>query len=420
VSSENHNGRRVVITGLGVVSAAGIGREAYWNSLLVGRSGIRRIDSFDVSSYECQVAGQVENFDPADFMPLQVARRVDKFAQFALAAATLAVKDGNLSIGAENPEKIGVVLGTSIGTLCYAEQQIALFYEKGITRINPFFATSVIPSSAVTQVMLNFRIKGASQTITTACASSTSAVGAAFHSIRDGVSDVILAGGSEAPITPLVLATLSSLHLLVGENSSPDGSFCPFSKDASGFVLGEGSGILLLEELDHARKRGAKIYGEVLGFGCSSDAYHVMFFDPAYEQPVAAIGSALAEARLEAGEVDYINAHGIAIPETDRGETCIFKKAFGETAYKIPISATKPLTGHTLGAGGALELIACCLMMDAGYLHPTINLRQPDPQCDLNYLPNVGMHRSLDTMMSVSFGFGGYNAACIIRKCDAG
>ena len=419
MSVDNHRRRRVVITGLGVVSAIGVGKEAYWNSLLVGRSGVQRIDAFDVSSYPCQAAGQVRGFDPVDFMPAQLARRIDRFAQLALAASKLAVEDGNLEVAKEDPENIGVVLGTSIGTLCYAEQQIALFYEKGATRINPFFATSVIPSSATTQILLNLGIKGPSQTITTACASSTWTVGTAFHSIRDGTIDVVLAGGSEAPITPLVLSALSSLHLLSADSASPDASFSPFSKEASGFVLGEGAGILVLEELGHALRRGAKIYAEVLGFGSSSDAYHLMFFDPAYERPAAAIRSALEEARLGAGEVGYINAHGIAIRESDRGETGIFKKAFGEVAYQIPISATKPLTGHTLGASGALELIACCLMMEHGYLHPTINFRESDPLCDLNYLPNVGVRRSVDAMVSVSFGFGGYNAACVIQKCDA-
>lgn len=420
MSVDNHRKRRVVITGLGVVSAVGIGKEAFWESLFTGRSGIQRIDSFDVSSYSCQVAGQVGDFDPADFMPAQLARRIDRFAQFALAAAKLAVDDGNLRLESEKPERIGVVLGTSLGTLCYAEQQIALFYEKGATRINPFFATSVIPSSAVTQILLNLHIKGSSQTITTACASGTWTVGNAFQSIRDGLNDVVLAGGSETPITPLVLSTLSTLHLLSVANGNPKGSFCAFSKEAAGFVLGEGAGILVLEELGHALKRGAKIYAEVVGFGNSSDAYHIMFFDPAYERPVAAIGSALEEAHVGAGEVGYVNAHGIAVQESDRGETCIFKKAFGELAYQIPISATKPLTGHTLGASGALELIGCCLMMERGYLHPTINFREADPLCDLNYLPNVGIRRSVDTMVSVSFGFGGYNAACVIRRCDVG
>jgi len=418
VSDGNSNRRRVVITGLGVVSAIGIGKEAYWDSLRTGKSGIKKITSFDASTYPCQIAGEISDFDPVDFMPSQLARRIDRFAQMGLAAAKLAVEDAGLKIDERNQREVGVILGTSVGTLCYAEQQIALFYEKGVRRINPFFATSVIPSSATTQIMLNLNIKGPSKTITTACASSTWGIGEAFHNIRSGESDVVLAGGSEAPITPLVLSTLSSIQLLSVDNGCPEGSFRPFSKDAAGFVLGEGAGILVLEDLEHARRRDAKIYAEVAGFGSSSDAYHVMVFEPSLEQPVSAIRLALEEAHVRPEEVGYINPHGIAVLENDRGETAIFKKAFGESVYKIPMSATKPLTGHTLGAGGALELIACCLMMQHGYLHPTINYREPDPMCDLNYLPNEGCWRTVDTMLSVSFGFGGYNAACVIRECD--
>lgn len=411
-------GRRVVITGLGVVSAAGIGKDAYWESLRAGRSGIKRISTFDVSSYACQIAGQISDFDPADFMPSQLARRIDRFAHFALAAARLAVEDSRVNFGVEDQTRIGVILGTSVGTLCYAEQQIGLFYEKGAARINPFFATSVIPSSATTQIMIELKIKGACRTITTACASGTWAVGRGFHNIRDGRADLLLAGGAEAPITPLVLSTLSSIQLLASDNDHPEGAYKPFCKDAAGFVLGEGSAILVLEELGHALRRDAHIYAEVVGSGTSSDAYHVMFFEPSLEQPVLAIRSALEMAGIRPEEVGYINPHGIAVPDTDHGETAIFKKAFGEAAYKIPVSATKPLLGHTLGAGGALELAACCLMMERGYLHPTINFSAPDPLCDLNYLPNEGCSRGVDTMLSVSFGFGGYNAACVIRRCD--
>ncbi|MFQ5682840.1 MAG: beta-ketoacyl-[acyl-carrier-protein] synthase family protein [Candidatus Binatia bacterium] len=418
-ATNGSKGRRVVITGLGVVSAIGIGKEAYWESLRSARSGIKKITSFDVSSYPCQIGGEISGFDPVDFMPSQLARRIDRFAQFGLAASTLAIKDARLEINEENSRDISIMLGTSIGTLCYAERQIALFYEKGLKRINPFFATSVIPSSATTQIMLNLKIKGPCQTITTACASATWSIGEAFHSIKNGKSDIILAGGSEAPLTPLVLSTLGSIELLSAENGSPQTSYRPFSKEAAGFALGEGSGILVLEELEHALKRHADVYAEVIGFGSSADAYHVMLFEPALDQPVLAIRSAMEEAHIEPEEIGYINPHGIAVLENDRCETAIFKKALGDAAYAVPISATKPLTGHSLGAGGAMELIACCLMMQRGYLHPTINFQEPDPLCDLNYLPNEGRCQKVDTMLSVSFGFGGYNAACIIRKCTA-
>jgi 3-oxoacyl-[acyl-carrier-protein] synthase II len=406
---------RVVVTGLGVVSSIGIGKDLFWQSIKAAESGIKNISTFDVSSYPCRIAGEISGFEPADFMPLQQARRIDRFAQLAVTAARLSIQDARLKVSRENQCSIGIILGTSVGTLCYAEQQISLFYEKGIKRINPFFATSVIPSSAVTQIMLDLKIKGPSRTITTACASGTCSVGEAFHSIRAGELDVVLAGGAEAPITPLVLATLGSLQLLSTENNNPQGAFRPFSKQAAGFALGEGAGILVLEELEHALRRDARIYAEVVGFGASSDAYHVMSFDPTFERPVAAIHAALEDAEMSPPDIDYINPHGIAVPDNDRGEVSVLKLALGEALYRIPISATKPLTGHTLGAGGALELIGCCLMMQNGFLHPTINFVDSDPFCDLDFVPNVGRHQKVDTMMSLSFGFGGYNAACIIR-----
>ena len=416
---ESKNGyRRVVVTGLGVVSAIGIGKESFWDSLRSGRSGIKKITSFDASSYDCKIAGEISNFDPTDFMLVQTARRVDRFAQFGLAAARLAVADSELDIGREEASAVGVILGTSIGTLCYAEEQISLFYEKGVKRINPFFATSVIPSSAVTQISIDLGIRGPCRTLTTACASGTGSIGEAFHRIKDGELDVVLAGGAEAPITPLVLATLSTIQLLSVANDTPQNSYRAFSKDSAGFVLGEGSGILILEELQHALRRGAKIYAEITGFGASSDAYHVMTFEPHFEQPVKAIRTALEEAHIAPEDLGYVNPHGIAIPDNDRGEVEIFKLALGEAMSKIPVSATKPLTGHVLGGGGALELVGCCLMIEHQFLHPTINFSESESFYDLDFIPNVGRHKKVDAMLSVSFGFGGYNAACVIRRYD--
>jgi 3-oxoacyl-[acyl-carrier-protein] synthase II len=416
VTDRSHQNRRVVITGLGIVSSIGIGKEAFWYSLKSGNSGVKKITSFDTSSYPCQIAGEITDFDPAEFMPTQTARRIDRFAQLAVASAKLAVGDARLKVSDVEHNSLGVILGTSIGTLCYAEQQISLFYEKGVKRINPFFATSVIPSSAVTQIALDLGIHGSSRTITTACASGTASIGEAFHQIKGGELDVILAGGSEAPITPLVLSTLASIQLLSVDNDSPLISYRPFSKDAAGFVLGEGAAVLVLEELGHALKRNATVYAEIVGFGSSSDAYHVMLFAPDFRQPVAAIRTALDEANLQPKDLGYINPHGIAVPSNDRGETTIFKLALGEEVSKVPVSATKPLTGHTLGAGGAIELVGCCLMLQNEFLHPSINLRERDPLCDLNFVPNEGTQEKVNAMLSVSFGFGGYNAACVIRR----
>jgi 3-oxoacyl-[acyl-carrier-protein] synthase II len=411
-------GRRVVITGLGAVSAIGVGKDAYWQSLKAGRSGVKKITSFDTTSYPCDIAAEITDFDPSDFMSTQQARRIDRFAQLAIGAARLGIEDSGLEITAANQSSIGMILGTSLGTLCYLEQQLALLNEKGLKRINPFFPTSVIPSSAATQVMLELKIRGTCKTVTTACASSTWSIGEAFEAIKFGKSDVMLAGGAEAPITPSVLASLGSLQLLAQPGDSPASVYRPFCKDAAGFILGEGAGILVLEELEHALKRGAQIYAEIGGFGSTTDAFHVMAFEPSFERPVAAIHTALKQAGIHPSDLGYINPHGIAIPDTDRGEATILKLALGEAAFQIPVSATKPLTGHTLGACGALEMIGCCLMMENEYLHPTINYTEADPICDLDFIPNQGRPAKVDAMMSVSFGFGGYNAACVLRSFD--
>ncbi len=410
--------RRVVITGLGAVSAIGIGRDRYWESLKQGRSGIKKISSFDTTSYACDVAAEISDFDPADFMTIQQSRRIDRFAQLAIAAAKLGIDDAELDLTPANQASVGMILGTSLGTLGYGEQQFAILMEKGLKRINPFFPTSVIPSSAATQIMLELKIKGACKTITTACASSTWAIGEAFESIEFGKANVMLAGGAEAPITPSVVASLGAMQLLAQPNGCRTPSYRPFCKDAGGFVLGEGAGMLVLEELQHALSRGAHIYAEIGGFGATTDAYHVMAFDPTFERPVAAIHEALAHAEVSPGELGYINPHGIAIPDIDQGEATIMKLALGEAAIQIPLSATKPMTGHTLGACGALEMIGCCLMMENEFLHPTINYTEPDPLCDLDFIPNRGRSEKVDTMMSVSFGFGGYNAACVLRAFD--
>jgi 3-oxoacyl-[acyl-carrier-protein] synthase II len=410
--------RRVVITGLGAVSAIGIGRDAYWESLKQGRSGIKKISSFDTTSYPCDIAAAISNFDPADFMTIQQSRRIDRFAQLAIAAAKLSVDDAELDLTTANQTSVGLILGTSLGTLGFAEQQFAILMEKGLKRINPFFPTSVIPSSAATQVMLELKIKGTCKTITTACASSTWSIGEAFESIKFAKADVMLAGGAEAPITPSVVASLGAMQLLAQPNGCPTSSYRPFCKDAAGFVLGEGAGILVLEEMQHALERDAHIYAEIAGFASTTDAYHIMAFDPSFERPVAAIHEALAQAEVSPGELGYINPHGIAIPDSDHGEATIIKLALGEAAIQIPLSATKPMTGHTLGACGALEMIGCCLMMENEFLHPTINYTEPDPLCDLDFIPNQGRTEKVDTMMSVSFGFGGYNAACVLRAFD--
>jgi len=413
---ENRRTRRVVITGLGIVSSAGIGKEAFWNSLRSGRSGVRTIKSFDISAHPCGIGGEISEFDPLVFMPAQLVRRIDRFAQLGLAAAKLAIADTNLNLDTTQRDRIGIAMGTSLGTLSFAEQQFTLYYEKGLKRINPFFATSIIPSTCVTQMMIHLGIQGPCQTVTTACASSTTAVGLAAQSIRRNETDIMLAGGSEAPFSSFVLATLAFMQLLVTRYADPDTAYRPFSKDAAGFALGEASAVLVLEELGHALKRDANIYGEIVGWGTSSDAHHVMDFSPDLQQASVAVGRALKDANLSPGEIEYINAHGTAIPSHDVGETAIVKKVFGERAYSIPISTTKPYTGHVLGASGGVGLIACALMMQRGFLHPTLNFTGSYPQCDLDYIPNDGYLKKVNTILLISFGFGGYNSACILKS----
>jgi len=415
VVNENDGNRRVVITGLGVVSSIGIGKDAFWDSLKSGRSGLKKISTFDVSSYPCQIAGEISNFDPLVFMPAQLARRIDRFAQLGLAAAGLAIADSGVPLNETDRNRVGAVMGTSLGTLAFAEQQFTLYHEKGLKRINPFFATSVIPSTCVTQIMLNFGLKGPCQTVTCACASSTSAIGAGARSVRDGELDVVLAGGSEAPISSFVLATLASMELLTTDNSHPEKAYRPFSRDAAGFALGEAAAVLILEELGHALRRDAKIYGEIVGCGSSSDAHHIMDFSPDLGQATLNIQKALSEAKLSPGEIEYVNAHGTAVRTHDISETAIVKKVFSDHAYSLPISTTKPFTGHVLGASGAVGLSACALMMQNGYLHPTLNFNGSAPQCDLDYIPNHDYERKVNTMLLVSFGFGGYNSACILK-----
>lgn len=416
IIDENCERRRVVITGLGIVSAIGIGKESFWESIQARSSGIRTITSLDVSGYPCQIGGEIVDFDPLTFMPAQVARRIDRFAQLGVAAAKLAMHDTNLNISTTKRDRIGIVMGTSLGTLSFAEQQFTLYHEKGLQRINPFFATSVIPSTCVTQMMINLGIEGPCQTVTTACVSSTSAVGLAVQSIKENDTDIMLAGGSEAPFSSFVLATLASMQLLVTEYFEPSTAYRPFSKDAAGFALGEAAAVLVVEELGHAVKRGANIYAEIVGFGSSSDAHHVADFAPDLQQASRAIKKALQEANLSPNEIEYIHAHGTAIPSHDNSETAIVKKVFAESAYTIPISTIKPYTGHVLGASGSVGLTACALMINRGYLHPTLNFAGSSVQCDLDYIPNEGYQRKVNTILLVSFGFGGYNAACVLKS----
>jgi 3-oxoacyl-[acyl-carrier-protein] synthase II len=410
--------RQVVITGLGVVSSIGIGKQEFWESIKNGRSGIKPITLFDASTYPVRIAGEVSHFDPHLFFPRDYVRRLDRFALMGLVATKLALEDAKLAVPlvGDDAEKACVRMGTVIGALAYAEETHSNFLEKGLKRLNPFFSSLVLPSSLATQIAIMCNVHGSVTTVVSACASGTSAVGEAFRLIRNGDFDIAVAGASETPITPMVFASFASVGLLASDNENPATACRPFSRDRTGIVLAEGAAVLILEELNRARERGAKIYGEIVGFGESTDAYHTHHPVPSGEYCARAISAALRDADLQPNEIDYINPHGSASLQNDRAETLAIKKAFREHAYSLSASSTKSMTGHSLGACGALELVACALMLEQQYLHPTINLLEKDPECDLDFIPNIGRAQPVNCIMSSSSGFGGYNAACVIRK----
>jgi 3-oxoacyl-[acyl-carrier-protein] synthase II len=415
------NRRRVVITGLGILSSVGIGKARFWDALKHGCSGIRPITSFDAETYPVRIAGHIEDFDPHAFHPYELTRRLSRFSLLGLAAGKLAWEDADLTrqFDSCDRERTCVVLGTSLGAFSHAEEIHSLFVAKGLRRIPPFFNHSALPSSCAAQIGKTLGIHGSVSTITTACASGTSAIGEAFRSIRDGSFDIAIAGASEAPITPLAIATFSSAGILSTENDQPTKACRPFSKDRNGTVLAEGAALVVLEELEHARRRPAKIYGEILGYGATFDSYHELHPLPSAEFGAKAMLKALADAVVTPKEIDYVNAHGSGTVLNDKIETLAIKKAFGGHAYSLVVNSTKSIVGHTMGACGALEFVACALTLENQYVHPTINLASKDPECDLDYVPNVGRPLRISTILSNSSGFGGHNAACVIRKFDA-
>ena len=412
--------RRVVITGLGVLSSIGIGKHEFWQGIRSNRCGIGPITLFNPESFTVRIAGEIDNFDGHDFFPHEVVRKIDRFALLGLAAAKEAIDDSGLEVELRSGaiENVAVLVATSVGALAHAERTHKIFVEKGSRRISPYFNTNVIPSSCATQIALRFGIHGDVQTVTTACASGTTAIGEAFHKIRSGQFDVAVTGASETPITPLVISTFSTVGLLSTDNDSPKSACRPFSRDRNGTVLAEGAAMVVLEELDHALARGAHVYGEIIGYGATFDSYHVLQPLPCAQFAARAITNALADGGVAPEEVDYYNAHGTASPFNDKAETLAITRAFGEHSRRLPISSTKSLIGHTLGAAGALEFVACLLMLEKQYIHPTLNLREPDPECDLDYVPLRGREQEVRTMVSNSTGFGGYNAACVIRKFE--
>ncbi|MCM8774494.1 MAG: beta-ketoacyl-ACP synthase II [Candidatus Omnitrophica bacterium] len=408
--------RRVVITGIGVIAPNGIGKEEFWRANVEGVSGVDLIRSFDVSSLDTKIAGQVKNFDPKDYMPEDVAKRVDRFTHFGLAGCKLALEDSKLNLQEEDRERIGVIIGSGLGGVLFHEEQMQLGYKKGIDRLNPLCVPRITPNAVSAQIAIMFKILGCNMVISTACSSGAIGIGEGYRKIQNGELDICISGGVEAPLTPFTFAAYCALMVLSTRNSAPKEASRPFDKKRDGFVLGEGGGIVILEELSHAVKRGANIYAEIVGYACNSGAYHMVMPKPDGEDVVRVMLKALEEGKIKPWEVDYINAHGTSTFQNDRIETKAIKEVFGKRAYKIPISSTKSMIGHTIGASGAIEAIVCALSIERGVIPPTINYKYRDPECDLDYVPNKARKANVKIALSNSFGFGSNNASLVFRK----
>jgi len=408
--------RRVVVTGLGVISPLGSDVARFWSALTGGVSGIRRITQFDPSGYSTQIAGEVRDFEPTAYMDKKEARRMDRFTQFSVAAAKMAIEDAGLELNKLDRDRVGVLLGTGIGGIKTLEEQANSLIQKGPRRISPFFIPMMIANIGAGQVAINFGLRGPNITTVTACASSSNAIGDAFKLLQRGQADVAVTGGAEAPVTPLAIAGFCAMKAMTTRNEEPEKASRPFDKERDGFVIGEGAAILVLEALEHALKRNAKIYAEISGYGISCDAYHVTAPDPEGDGAARAMSMALQDAGVAPSEVDYINAHGTSTPLNDKLETLAIKRVFGESAGKLMVSSTKSMTGHLLGAAGALEAVVCIKAICEGEVPPTINYEIPDPECDLDYVPNRARKATVNVALSNSFGFGGHNASLVFRK----
>ena len=411
--------RRVVVTGLGMVTPLGTGVEKNWEAACSGTSGIGPITKFDTTGFASQIAGEVKDFRSQDFMDKQQIRRFDIFIHYAIASARMAMEDSGLKINDKNAHRVGCVTGSGLGGLGMLEHFHSVLMEKGPKRISPFFIPGIIANMAPGQIAIEFSAKGPNLSIETACAASTHAVGEAFRLIRDGISDAMITGGAEAVITPLAVGGFCSMRALSTRNDAPEKASRPFDLDRDGFIIGEGSGILILEELDSALERGANIYGEVIGYGLSGDAYHVSAPEPEGEGAIQCMKGALDFAGLIPEDIDYINAHGTSTKLNDLSENKAIKSVFGDHAYKLSISSTKSVTGHLLGGAGGVESIFTLLTIKNGIIPPTMNYETPDPDCDLDYVPNTARKGKVRTAMSNSFGFGGTNASLIFRAYEA-
>lgn len=411
---------RVVITGLGTINPVGNNVDDFWKDLVRGKSGIRKITSFNVDEMPCRVAGQVEGFDPLDYLDRKTAQRVPRSSQFAVAAARQALDDANLSYPMGDPGRVGVMIGTGVAGVDQILDTYDVFKARGYSRIKPYAVPGGIPNIPAFMLAREFQCLGPNNTTTTACAAGTQAIGEGAEYIRRGHADVVLVGGTESVIHPLVVATFSVMRAIpFNFNDQPEKASRPFNIDREGFVLSEGAAILVLESLDHALSRGAHIYAEILGHASSSDGYDIAAMLPDGAGAIRAMRDTLRYAGVQPNEIDYINAHGTSTPLNDKTETCAIKSVFGEYAYQVPVSSTKSMLGHAMGASGAIEALICVMAINTGVIPPTINYDNPDPECDLNYVPNTAIQKSVEITLSNSFGLGGQNA-CLVLKSYTG
>jgi 3-oxoacyl-[acyl-carrier-protein] synthase II len=417
-ADERRAKRRVVVTGMGAITPLGLTVDEYWKGLIEGKSGITKATLCDLSSLSCQIVGEVKGFEPRNYMDYKDARRMARFSQFAVASAKMAIEDAELDISKENQDRLGVIIGNGIGGLPEIEDGFHTLITKGGMRLNPFFMPIILPNMAAGQVSLIFGLTGFSSTVTTACAAATQAIGEAVEVIRLGKADVMVAGGCEAALTPTGIAGFCVMKALTTRNDEPTRASRPFDAKRDGFVPAEGAAVLVLESLEHALGRKARIYAEIAGVGVSSDAYHVAAPHNNGAGAVRAMRWAIEDAGLAPEEIEYINAHGTSTPLNDTVETIAIKTVFGDYARRIPISSTKSMIGHLLGGSGAVEAVACVKTITEGIIHPTINYEFPDPDCDLDYVPNVARKKDVKTALSNSFGFGGQNACLVFKKYE--
>ncbi len=412
----NASGRRVVVTGLGLVTPVGIGVDESWSSITAGRSGVGPVTKFPTEGYACRIAAEVKGFEPEDFMPKKLVKRLDPFVQYAIAASRMAWEDAGLENAGIEPDRMGVITGCGLGGLGSIEYFRDILVNRGPRRVSPFFIPMAIPNMASGQISILFNARGPNTVVCTACAAGTHAIGQAFKEIQRGAADAMFCGGTEAVITELALAGFSSLKALSTRNDDPEHASRPFDRDRDGFIIGEGSGMMVLESLEHAEKRGAHILGEICGFGVTGDAYHMTAPPADGEGGARCMREALKDAGMKPEEVDYINAHGTSTPLNDSCETNAIKQVFGDHAYKIPVSSTKSMTGHLLGGAGGIEAVFSIKTLIDGVVPPTVNYENADPDCDLDYVPNEARSMDVKTVMSNSFGFGGTNGVLIFRK----